>query len=99
MTKRYDEEFRREAVRLAVSGEKSIVKTAKDLGIKEATLYYWVQEAKCAQGKLEIDDKKLSPSELIDELMRLKKENARLREEREILKKAAAFFAKEELKR
>ena len=46
-----------------------------------------------------VDDKKLTSAELISELTRLKKENARLKEEREILKKAAVFFAKEEQKR
>src|SRR5688572_12505995 len=99
MTKRYDQGFRGEAVRLAIAGDKSISQTAKDLGIKEATLYYWVNEARKSKEDYVAGDKKLTSAEMIDELLRLKKENARLREEREILKKAAVFFAKEEQKR
>lgn len=89
---RKDQPFKDEAVRLALTGDKSIAQTARDLGIKENTLYTWINKAK---------DKASSPSalpstaNLIDELNRLRKENARLKEEREILKKAAAFFAKE----
>lgn len=99
MTKRYEQGFRVEAVRLAVTGTKPIAQTAKDLGIKEATLYHWVNEARKSKEDYVAGDKKLSSAEMIDELLRLKKENARLKEEREILKKAAVFFAKEEQKR
>lgn len=99
MTKRYEKVFRNEAIRLALTGDKSISQTAKDLGLKEATLYNWISQAK--RGKLTIikDDENLTSAQIIDELSRLRKENARLKEEREILKKAAVFFAKEEQKR
>jgi transposase len=98
MTKRYDETFKNEAIRLALSGGKSIAETARDLGIKETLLYNWISKAKQSKAKIPSDEFQ-NASELVDELNRLRKENARLKEEREILKKAAAFFAKEEQKR
>lgn len=99
MNQRYDKLFRQEAVRLAVRGEKSVAQTARDLGMKETTLYSWIDSARKDKMAVTVDDKKLTSAELISELTRLKKENARLKEEREILKKAAVFFAKEEQKR
>lgn len=99
MTRRYDATFRQEAVKLALTGDKTIAQTARDLGIKEPSLYSWVSQAKKSKEAFKEGDKKLSSSELIQELNRLKKENTRLKEERELLKKAAAFFAKEEQKR
>lgn len=99
MTQRYDQRFRDEAIRLALTGEKPIAQTAKDLGIKEPTLYNWISKAKKGKSAVIIGTDNQNPTEIIEELTRLKKENARLREEREILKKAAVFFAKEEQKR
>lgn len=98
MTKQYDKSFRQEAVRLALTSDKSIAQTARDLGIKEGTLYNWVNQVKQSEEKVASAEFN-SNTELVDELNRLRKENARLKEEREILKKAAVFFAKEEQKR
>jgi len=99
MTKRYEKSFRTEAIRLALTGDKSISQTAKDLGIKETTLYNWISQAKRETPIHVKDEEKLTTSQVFEELNRLRKENSRLREEREILKKAAVFFAKEEQKR
>jgi transposase len=99
MTKRFDKAFRAEAVRLALSTGKSIAQTARELGITGPTLYSWINQTKQETESITITDDKLNNVQLIDELNRLRKENARLMEEREILKKAAAFFAKEEQKR
>lgn len=93
-----DESFKQEAIRLALSGEKSIAQTARDLGIKESLLYSWIHQAKKSKAAVPSEEFK-NTSELINELNRLRKENSRLKEEREILKKAAAFFAKEGEKR
>ena len=98
MKKRYDPEFKREAVRLALSEGKSIAQTARDLGVKESALYSWIDQTKKSNLPVSGSEFK-NPSELVDELNRLRKENSRLKEEREILKKAAAFFAKEEQRR
>lgn len=96
--KRYDETFKNEAIRLALSSGKSIAQTARDLGIKESLLYSWIHHARKSETKIPSDEFN-NASDLIDELNRLRKENSRLKEEREILKKAAAFFAKEEQRR
>lgn len=88
-----DKEFRKEAVRLALTSPQPIAKTARDLGIKESTLYSWVSSAKDKSPV--ISDSEGNQTNLVEELNRLRKENVRLKEEREILKKATAFFAKE----
>ncbi len=99
MKQKYEKTFQTEAVKLALSTDKSIAQTARELGIKESTLYKWIYQTKKQSGHIENQDVKLNTSQLIDELNRLRKEVGRLREEREILKKAAVFFAKEEQKR
>jgi len=95
MTKRgpraYSEDFRREAVRLAESGTAPLSQIARELGIHLETLRGWRRRARIAS---EADTTGTVPS-LEDENRRLRRENARLLEEREILKKATAFFAKD----
>ena len=92
--KRFDKSFKVEAVRLALTSSQAMSKTARDLGVKDTTLYYWVTEER-NKTKPKTPDSS-SEINLVDELNRLRKENIRLKEEREILKKAAAFFAKEQ---
>jgi transposase len=87
----YTPEFKAEAVRLAKSGEKSITQTAKDLGIALESLRAWIKQADL-DASVRTDG--LTTQER-EELTRLRRENRVLKEEREILKKAAAFFAKE----
>jgi transposase len=87
----YPEEFKREAIELVRLTGKSIRQVARDLGISEVSLRNWVKQADRDAGKraggLSSDER--------EELQRLRRENQTLRMEREILKKAAAFFAKE----
>lgn len=86
----YPEEFRREAVELVRSSGRSVNEIAKDLGVSGQSLGNWVKQADIDKGRkpgLSTEDR--------EELRRLRRENRVLREEREILKKAAAFFAKE----
>jgi transposase len=84
-THRYPEEFRREAVRLLRGGSKSRAALARDLGISDGTLAAWVVEFDTRDaGGLDEDERA--------ELIRLRRE---LAEEREILRKAAQYFAKE----
>ena len=87
----YPEEFRREAIRLAQLGDKPQRKLAKNLGISDVTLRNWLKQEKAERGERPAG---LSGEER-EELARLRDENARLRMEREILSKAAVFFAKE----
>lgn len=90
---KYDKSFKEEAIRLALTSPQPIAKTARDLGLKESTLYQWVADAK-AQSPT-IPNESGSQLNVVEELNRLRKEVTRLREERDILKKATAFFAKE----
>lgn len=86
----YSEEFRKEAVALLRSGSRSVPQLAKELGVSQGSLRTWVAQRDVDEGKAQ----GLTSDER-DELRRLRRENKVLAEEREILKKAAAFFASE----
>lgn len=88
--RRYPPEFKEEAVGLALQGEKSVAQIAKDLGVADQTLRTWIKQAEIDSGKREG-----LTTEECEELRRLRREVRILRQEREILKKAAAFFAQE----
>jgi transposase len=91
--KTYSAEFRESAVRLANESDQSIAQTAKDLGINVNTLHTWISKYRRPSDQ---DKTVRTDQHLYDELKRLKKEVARLTEERDLLKKAAAYFAKEQ---
>ena len=84
----YTKEFKKEAVKLALQSEQSLNATAKELGVSQSGLRKWIKEQK-GQEPLAAD------RNIEKQFRELEKENRRLRMEREILKKAAAFFAKE----
>ena len=90
----YPAEFRAEAVRLARGSDKSIPTLAADLGISSEALRHWLRQAAADEGRGQ-------PGELTtderEELRRLRREVKTLQQEREILRKAAASFAKETL--
>lgn len=86
--KRYTVEFKAEAVRLIRERKYSVLETSKSLGVTAATLYKWL-------GGQREHNREQSHSELESENLRLKKALMRAEEERDILKKAAAYFAKE----
>ena len=86
----YPPEFKAEAVRLVGSSDRSLPALAKDLGVADQTLRSWVRRAEIGGDARE----GLAPSER-EELRQLRREVRTLRQEREILKKAAAFFARE----
>lgn len=90
----YPSEFKQSAVKLAVEGEKSVAQTARDLGVNENTLHTWIGKY---HRKPESPSATIDQQHLYDELAELRKENKRLKEERAILKKAAAYFASETL--
>lgn len=90
-TPQYPPEFRAEAIRLYHSSDRSISEVARELGISPETLRNWVNQDKADTGERE----GLSTEER-QELSRLRKEVKTLRQEREILKKATAFFVRED---
>jgi transposase len=87
--KRPTPEFRREAVRLALTSGRTRREIAEDLGVGLSTLTRWVSQDRDAEESFE------EQPDLRAELKRLRRENAVLKQERDILKKAAAFFAKD----
>jgi transposase len=93
---RYPEEFRREAVQLALSSDESRAAVARRLGVNETTLRNWVA-AQLGEEERQADPLAVTPSEF-EELRRLRREVAELRTEREILRKAAAYFAQETIR-
>lgn len=90
---KYPAEFRREAVELVLSSERPRVEIARSLGISDSTLSNWVNAERDRERRA-ADPDALSESER-DELVRLRRENIELRTDREILRKAAAYFARE----
>jgi transposase len=88
--RRFDEDFKAQAVRLVLDEGKSVGSVARDLDLTETALREWVKRARADRSKGKTG---LTTAER-DELTRLRRENRILQEEREILKKAAAFFAK-----
>lgn len=93
---KYPEEFRREAVELVRTSDRSIIEVARSLGISDSTLQNWLK-ADRDKRRREVDPNALSESEL-EELKRLRKEVIELRTDREILRKAAAYFARETMR-
>lgn len=96
MTKRrrFTREFRLEAIRLLESGEKKPADLARELGVPRNRLYKWREQLQ-AKGKDGVFPGHGRRAGREAELARLKLENERLREENDILKKAARLFAKE----
>ncbi len=86
----YTDEFKNDAIRLALKSS-AVSEAADRLGIPGSTLNTWLRK----EGIGNKGNSDPNTINLSDELKQLRKENARLREEREILKKAATFFAKE----
>ena len=89
--RRFDDDFKQQAVRLVLDEGKSVGAVARDLDLTETALRGWVKRAPADRTNGRTG---LTTAER-EELARLRKENRILREEREILKKAAAFFANE----
>ena len=91
--KRYSREFKLEAVRLANESGKPVAEVARELDISVHHLYRWRDEAAKKGDKTFPGHGKTNSQ---DELTKLRRENIRLREERDILKKSLIFFAKDD---
>ena len=90
---RYSKEFKIEAVRLLEQADRPGSEIALQLGIRRNQLYKWQQEL-AAQGDTAFRGSGRRPAAQEDEVHRLRRELERVKEENEILKKAAAYFAK-----
>ena len=88
----YPSEFKESAVKLALESTHPITQTARELGINASTLHTWI--SKYPKPKEEL---MCRSTQDFDEIKQLKKELARVTQERDLLKKAAAYFAKESL--
>ena len=95
--RKYTAEFRDSAVKQVMDGGRGMAAVARSLEMSNKTLANWVYLAR-RKGQVSAKRRPLEPvSELQAELSRLRQENARLRVEKEILKKAAAYFARESM--
>jgi transposase len=90
-TRKYPAEFKERAVKLAVASDQPMAQPARALGVNENTLHTWIG----TYHRAERPEKVVNDEHLDEALKRLRTENARLTEERDIFKKAAAYFAQQ----
>ena len=95
IAKRYNEEFKRQAVELLIHSGKRQAQVARELGVSDYTLTLW-KRAYLEQLKPgELEGKPLSPEEMVEKIRQLQKENEYLKRQREILKKAMSIVGEE----
>lgn len=92
MGKRYPPEFKADVVAMALQGDVPKQQVARDFGITETTLYRWIRQHEIDAGR-----RNGASSEELSELRQLRKNNKRLEQENLILRRAAAYFAKDAL--
>jgi len=90
--KKYDRQFKIDAVSLVINGRRSVSEVARDLGINTNVLHRWKREFTHEQAEAFPGKGRLGPQE--EELRQLRRELAQVKEDREILKKALGFFSK-----
>lgn len=90
--KQYSREFKIEAIRLAEAGDKTATQVARELGIRVNQLSKWKQQL-AREALTGAPARRGRPAD--DDVSRLRRDNAQLKEENELLKKAAIFFARE----
>jgi len=92
MSKRYDPAYKLEVCKTIDSGMATVSEMSKEIDISENTLYTWMKRYRENRVKPFVGSGRILPEN--EEMVRLRKENRDLKEENEILKKAAAYFAK-----
>ena len=94
--RQFTHEFKAEAIRLLNNGDRSLSQVARELGIRADILRAWKRQAEGRAGLIGEDGTPLEESlSKEEEIRRLRRENEVLKQERDFLKKAAAYFAKE----
>jgi len=99
--RKFTQEFKDSTIQLALNSEKSILKIGADLDVNPKTIYNWIRDYK-VKNNIKVDrrvsnQKSINKETLDDENRRLRAENKILKQERDILKKATAYFAREVL--
>lgn len=92
LRRKFSTEFKSEAIRLASRSDVAVGTIAQELGIHESVLRRWIKESCDRSPGRQV---KTDTSELAREVVRLRKENARIKMERDIIKKALGYFAKD----
>ena len=92
MSKKFDPAYKLEVCKTVDSGTATVAEMSRDTGISENTLYTWMKRYKENRDKPFVGSGRILPEN--EEIIRLHRENKDMREEIEILKKAAAYFAK-----
>ena len=92
MSKKYDPAYKLEVCNTIESGTATVAEMSREIGISENTLYTWMKRYRENRDKPFVGSGHILPEN--EEMVRLRKENKTLKEEVEILKKAAAYFAK-----
>jgi len=93
--RRYEEEFKREAVELVIHSGKTQAQIARELGVSEYSLTLWKKEYLRVVRPAELNGEQMSPEQMLDKIRQLQKENEYLKRQRDILKKAMSILGEE----
>jgi len=93
--KRYDEEFKRQAVELVIHSGKTQAKIARELGVSDYSLTLWKKDYLRHSKPAQLDGEQMSPEQMFEKIRQLQKENEYLKRQREILKKAMSILGEE----
>jgi transposase len=93
--KRYDEEFKRQAVELVIHSGSSQAQIARELGVSEYSLTLWKKDYLRDLKPAELDGEQMSAEQMLDKIRQLQRENEYLKRQREILKKAMSILGEE----
>lgn len=93
--KRYDEEFKRQAVELVIHSGRTQAQIARELGVSEYSLTLWKRGCLGHVRSAQLDGEQLSSEQMLEKIRQLQKENEYLKRQREILKKAMSILGEE----
>ena len=93
--KRYDEEFKRQAVELVIHSGRTQAQVARELGVSEYSLTLWKKDYLRHVRPGQLDGEQMSPEQMLEKIGQLQKENEYLKRQREILKKAMSILGEE----